>query len=144
MRIDALDKPGARLRLLSVSIGIVYLWFGALKLVPQLSPAEQLAVDTINKLSWDLLPDRLDMALLALWECSLGILLILGVFKRFSAYLFFTHMACTFIPFVLFPVLSLPNPPFGFSLIGQYIAKNIVFIAAGIILFRKPAEPDPA
>jgi hypothetical protein len=36
--------------LLRVSLGIVFLWFGALKFVPSVSPAEELATATIGKL----------------------------------------------------------------------------------------------
>jgi hypothetical protein len=43
--------------LLRISIGIIYLWFGALKYVPQLSPADQLAKDTIHVLTFGLIPD---------------------------------------------------------------------------------------
>jgi len=52
--------------LLSITIGIVYLWFGALKFFPHLSPAEDLAKNTINLLSFQLIPPNISIVLLAL------------------------------------------------------------------------------
>ncbi|HSL94713.1 MAG TPA: hypothetical protein VLA35_02175, partial [Thermoleophilia bacterium] len=37
--------------LLRLSLGAVFLWFGALKFFPDLSPAQSLAGDTIEKLT---------------------------------------------------------------------------------------------
>ena len=41
---------------LRLSLGLVFLWFGALKLVPGLSPAEGLAGDTLSILTQGLVP----------------------------------------------------------------------------------------
>lgn len=43
------------LSLLRISIGIVYLWFGVFKFFQGLSPAEQLAMQTIHKLTFGLI-----------------------------------------------------------------------------------------
>ena len=63
---------------LRISIGIIYLWFGILKFFHGYSPAEDLAINTINKLTFGLIPEPLNITLLATWECALGILLIVG------------------------------------------------------------------
>ena len=42
-----------------VSLGIVYLWFGALKFFPGTSPAETLATDTITRLTAGNVPEDL-------------------------------------------------------------------------------------
>jgi hypothetical protein len=57
-RIDAaLTSWMARngIRLLRISLGVVFLWFGVLKFFPGLSPAQTLAGDTIAVLSFGLL-----------------------------------------------------------------------------------------
>ena len=52
--------------ILKGSIGLVYALFGALKFFPNHSPAEQLAVDTIEKLSTGFFPGIL---LSCRWQC---------------------------------------------------------------------------
>lgn len=42
--------------LLRVSLGIVFFWFGALKFFPGLSPAQDLAMRTIDILTFGLIP----------------------------------------------------------------------------------------
>ena len=44
------STPSA-MSLLRITVGIVYLWFGALKFFQGLSPAEQLAMQTIHELT---------------------------------------------------------------------------------------------
>ena len=51
--------------LLRTSIGIVYIWFGALKFFHGYSPAEDLAIHTIDKLTFDLVPGTVTIVLLA-------------------------------------------------------------------------------
>ncbi len=41
---------------LRISIGIIYFWFGALKFFHGYSPAEDLAINTINELTFGLVP----------------------------------------------------------------------------------------
>src|SRR5690242_4325912 len=88
------------LSLLRISIGIVYLWFGALKFFQGLSPAEQLAMQTIHRLTFGLINDHLNIIMLATWECFIGILLITGKWIKPTLVLLFLHMVCTFTPFI--------------------------------------------
>jgi len=60
-------KRSQTTRFLSISIGLVYLWFGGLKYFSGFSPAEQLAQDTIAVLTFDLIPPNYSILLLALW-----------------------------------------------------------------------------
>lgn len=120
--------------LLQVSIGIVYVWFGALKFFPQLSPADQLAKDTISLLTFGLIPNNISIILLAVWETGLGLLLILGYWRSFVFYLLIVHMICTFLPLFFFVDLSFTHAPYGFTLVGQYIVKNIIIISAAFVL----------
>lgn len=48
-RMDALSEQIAdrSVPMLRIAIGVVFFWFGALKLIPRLSPAEALAGKTI-------------------------------------------------------------------------------------------------
>lgn len=122
-------------RILRLAIGINYFWFGALKFFHGMSPAEGLAADTIRIITFGLVPDSVNLFLLALWEVGIGVLFLSGKFVRFGALAAIIHMIFTFLPLFVFPEVSFSQAPFGFTIVGQYIVKNLVFLAAlGIIL----------
>jgi uncharacterized membrane protein YphA (DoxX/SURF4 family) len=129
------------LSFLRISIGIIYLWFGVLKFFHGYSPAEDLAINTITKLTFGLIPQPLNITLLAVWECALGILLVTGKWLRTSLILLFVHMACTFTPLLFFPSVSFKYAPYGFTLVGQYIMKNIIIICAALVMWPQKAIP---
>jgi uncharacterized membrane protein YphA (DoxX/SURF4 family) len=120
--------------LLRASLGIVFLWFGALKFVPGGSPAEQLAGATIAKLTLGVIGPKVALPILALWETWVGLALLLGVHLRFALALLLLQMAGTLMPLVLFPSLTFVRFPFAPTLEGQYILKNLVLISAAIVI----------
>jgi len=132
------------LSLLRISIGIIYLWFGVLKFFHGYSPAEDLAINTIEKLTFGLIPQPLNITLLATWECALGILMIAGKWLRTALVLLLIHMVCTFTPLLFFPSVSFKYAPYGFTLVGQYTMKNIIIICAAVILWPKKPTPGTA
>ncbi len=120
-----------RHRLLVISLGIVYLWFGILKFFPGISPAESLAKETIHLLTFGLIPDNVSFILLAIWEVSIGLLLLLNVQLKAAVYLGLAHLLLTFTPLFLMPASSFHEEQlYSLTLIGQYIIKNIVLISA--------------
>ena len=66
--------------------------------------------------------------------------LFVHVFPKFIILLALVHMVLTFTPFLFFPEICFNHPPFGFSIVGQYIVKNLVFICAFIYLY--PSSDD--
>src|SRR3712207_2038893 len=66
--------------LLRVSLGLVFLGFGVLKFFPGLSPAEDLATDTLGALTLGLIPDGVGLALVAALETAIGLSLLTGRF----------------------------------------------------------------
>lgn len=131
-------------RLLALSIGIVYLWFGTLKYFPNVSPAEDLARNTIDILSFHLIPSNVSIILLAIWETLVGVLLILNVARRTAIILALTHMVFTFFPLLFFTDQAFGNTPFQLTLVGQYIVKNLIIIAALLALYKLPTtKPEP-
>ncbi|ULQ50622.1 DoxX family membrane protein [Flavihumibacter fluvii] len=128
------------LYLLRISIGVIYLWFGALKFFPGISPAEDLAIHTINKLTFGIIPQPVNIVLLAIIECIVGGLLITGKYVRAALVILFSHMACTFTPLLFFPDLSFKYAPYGFTLVGQYIMKNIIIICAALVIWPKKGQ----
>lgn len=115
--------------LLRISVGIVFLWFGALKLQPDLSPAEDLI-----RASLPFLPMQLFIPFLALWEMLIGIGLISGRFVRATLLLLLLQMPGTISPVVLRPDLVFTHFPYGLTLEGQYIVKNMVLISAALVI----------
>lgn len=136
------------LRLMRIGLGVIFLWFGALKLVPGLSPAEELVRNTTYFVN----PDWF-IPVLALWEMAIGIGLIFGIFMRLTLLLLFLQMPGTALPLVVLPEVVWTQFPFGLTLEGQYIIKNLVLITAGIVLGgtvrggylvpEPPEESDP-
>ncbi len=114
---------------LVISVGIVYLWFGILKFFPDLSPAEALARETIDKLTLGIIPSKISIMLLAIWETGIGIMLILNKFKQWVIPLALFHIILTFSPLLLFYDEIFINGAFIPSLLGQYIIKNIIILS---------------
>ncbi|MET7030739.1 doxx family protein [Sediminicola luteus] len=117
-------------QILSICIGLVYVWFGSLKFFSAMSPAEDLAIHTIAKLTHGLIPSSIAIYILAFWETLVGVLLIAQTYRRTIIIMALVHMGMTFTPFIFFPELTFNETIFVPTLLGQYIAKNIVIIGA--------------
>ena len=125
---------GNGLLLMRLALGGVFLWFGALKLIPGLSPAETLAGRTIESISVGLVPASIAVPLLGVWESLIGLGLLSGVWMRVTLALLFAQMLGTLTPLVLFPSETFDRFPIAPTLEGQYIIKNAVLIAGAVIL----------
>jgi uncharacterized membrane protein YkgB len=129
--------------IMRISLGLVFFWFGALKLVPGLSPAEDLVRNTIYFVDPDLF-----IPVLALWEMAIGLGLMAGKCMRITLLLLILQMPGTALPLVLLPQAVWTQFPYGLTLEGQYIVKNLVLIGAGLVLGgtvrggRVKPEPD--
>jgi len=137
-------------RLLRVSLGVVFFWFGFLKFFPGLSPAQDLAARTIAWLTWGVVPPSVGLPILAAWESAIGFGLLTGRFLRATLLLLVVQMMGTVTPLALFPAETFTRFPYAPTLEGQYIIKNLVLVAAAIVIGatvrggRLTAEPDPA
>ena len=65
-----------------LSLGVIFLWFGALEFVPNWSPAAELASRTIEQVTFGLVPPELGLLILAGWESLIGLGLLTGKFLR--------------------------------------------------------------
>ncbi len=124
-----------RIQFLHLSLGLVFFWFGVLKFFPGLSPAENLATRTIEKLTFGSIHPAVSILLLATWECAVGIALGCRFCLRATLCLLFLHMVCTFLPLLFFPGEIFTLFPFGLTLEGQYIIKNLVLMSAAMVLW---------
>jgi uncharacterized membrane protein YphA (DoxX/SURF4 family) len=117
-----------------VGLGICFVWFGVLKFFPHMSPAEDLAGRTIEKLSFGLIGRTPALYILAPWEVAIGVGLLSGKFLRATLFLLFVQMAGTVTPLFLFPSETFQFFPYAPTLEGQYIIKNLVLVAAGLVI----------
>jgi uncharacterized membrane protein YkgB len=120
---------------LRTSVGVVFFWFGVLKFIPGLSPAEDLAARTISALTFGLVTPVVSLPVLAAWECAIGIGLITGRFMRFALRLMFMQMCGTVTPLFLFPHETWVQFPYAATMEGQYIIKNLVLVSAGLVIY---------
>ncbi len=114
---------------LRFSIGIVFIWFGALKLIGNLSPAYDLVAATIYWLRPEII-----VPLLGLWEVAIGVCFLIPPLTRLGLFLLGLQMPGTFLPLVLLPEVCFTVFPFGLTLEGQYIVKNLVIIGAALVI----------
>jgi uncharacterized membrane protein YkgB len=139
-RIDRLDvkvtSTLARVAVptLRVALGVVFLWFGALKFFPNLSPAETLVGRTIERLTFGAIEPSVSLPVLAAWESVIGVGLIVRRGLRGVLFLLAVQMAGTFTPLLLFPDETFSSFPLVPTLEGQYIIKNLVLIAAAMVV----------
>jgi uncharacterized membrane protein YphA (DoxX/SURF4 family) len=113
---------------LRVSLGIVFIWFGILKLLG-MSPAEELVERTVY---W--FDPVVFVPLLGWWEVTIGVCLLVQPLIRVAILLLFLQMPGTALPLLLLPEGCFTEAPFGLTLEGQYIVKNLVLISAALII----------
>ena len=120
--------------LMQLALGLVFLWFGAIKLAPGFSPAESLAGRTVEVLTLGAVAKDVAVPLLGLVECAIGLGLLMGIWLRATLLLLFIQMLGTLTPLLLFPDETFTRFPYAPSLEGQYIIKNAVLIAGAIVI----------
>ncbi len=116
--------PAAR-----VSLFVVFFWFGLLKLLG-LSPAGGLVHGLFDQ-TIHFMPFATFYMLFAALECIIGILFLIKGAERIVLPLLLFHMITTFLPLIFLPTESW-QAPFVPTIVGQYIIKNLVIIAAAI------------
>lgn len=119
---------------LRFGLGLVFLWFGALKLLPGMSPAEDLSTRTVSALTLGAVGPEVSLPVLAIWEVLIGLGLLTGVAMRATLLLLAVQMAGTITPLVLFPGETFSTFPVAPTLEGQYIIKNIVLVGAAMVI----------
>lgn len=139
-RFDRLDTALNRwlvansIRILRVSMGLVFLAFGILKFFPGLSPIEDLAGRTAGMLSFGLLPAGAGMVAIAALECAIGLCFLTGRFLRVGVWLLGAQMLGAMSPLLLFPGELFSGPGHAPTLAAQYIVKDVILVAAGLVI----------
>jgi uncharacterized membrane protein YkgB len=114
---------------LRIALGLVFVWFGALKLAG-VSPVADLVADAIP---W--LPAPVAVPGLGVVEILMGLGLLTGYAIRVTLLLFTLQMVGTFATFVLMPdrMFSGGNPLL-LTTEGEFVVKNVVLLTAGLVI----------
>ncbi len=130
-RLDALVVDflkGYGMTALRLSLGIVFFWFGFLKIVG-VSSAAQLVTQTV--FWWDA---SWFLPLLGFGECIIGLCFFYKPLVRVALILMAMQMIGTFFPFVVLPDTTMQSGILVPTMEGQYILKNIVLIAGAMVV----------
>ncbi|MDF1702152.1 MAG: doxx family protein, partial [Planctomycetota bacterium] len=74
------------------------------------------------------------------WEVAIGIGMLINRCRKATFALLLLHMAGTFMPFFTCPELVWADAPFVWTLVGQYIMKNIIFVGAALMVFARAED----
>ena len=117
--------------LLRVALGVVFLWFGVLK-VTGTSPVRDLVADTVP-----FLPASWFVPAVGVFEVLAGMALIVAVQVRAVAALTALHLLGTFLVLVVQPVVAFRHGnPLLLSTTGEFVLKNLVLLAAALVVAR--------
>lgn len=116
---------------LRVALGAIFLTFGALKFFPGYSPAAQFAARTLDRLTLGLVAGESAVLVTAITETVIGLTLVTGLFLRIGLVVLAGALVGIMSPLVLFTAELFPHGP---SLMGQYVLKDLVLAAAGLVI----------
>jgi|TARA_Y100000992_G_C21202959_1_gene461446 uncharacterized membrane protein YkgB len=124
--------------LIRISLFIIFFWFGLLKPLG-LSAAEQLVLDTVYWMP--LFSAHTWLSIIGWWEVIIGLCFLFEKTTKIALLLLLLQMTGTFMPLVILPDITFQNSNFFTpTLEGQYILKNILIIAAALIISNKSLE----
>jgi uncharacterized membrane protein YkgB len=137
-----LQQPLRRIAptLAPASLALVYVWFGAIKLIGA-SPATPLVV-ALQQKTLPMFEPANFLMLLGAAEVAIGVLFLVERLRALALSLFALHMLATLLPLAVLPSIAWQGPLLP-TLEGQYIIKNVVLIALAVGIaagFRPPAD----
>ena len=124
-----------RQTLLRISLGVVFVWFGALK-VANVTPVGELIAGTLPFVdpAWF-------VPFLGGVEVVLGLGLLLGRAITVVSAVLVAHLCGTFLVLVMQPELAFQNGnPLLLTTIGEFVIKNVVLIASALVLAARLRE----
>ncbi len=125
--VDLMARYG--IGLLRGSLGVIFIWFGLLKILG-LSPVVELVAHTVY---W--FPPQIFIPILGWWEMMVGVGLLLCFAMRFTLFLFWAQLAGTLLVLVILPDVAFRSGnPLLLTLEGEFVVKNLILITAGIVI----------
>lgn len=126
-RMRLLSTPAIRL-----AFGVIFIWFGILKPLG-LSPAEGLLKATVQWLPFG--SPETWLIIIGWWEVVIGVFFLFKPTTRIAILLLFVQMIGTFMPLIFLPQITFQSSNILLlTLEGQYIIKNLIIIAAALVL----------
>ena len=114
--------------LLRITLGIIFFWFGALKL-SGFNP-----VYDIVYASFPMLAAGIGNIFLGSFEVLIGLALIANVFAKTTHAILILHLLGTFTVFITAPeIMWDPGFPF-LTLAGEFVVKNLTLAMSGIVV----------
>ena len=138
------------LPVLRISLAVIFVWFGALKVLG-VSPATELVAGTVY-----LVDPAWFVPVLGIVEVAIGLGLLLNRLLRLVLLLFAGLMAGTLLTFGMLPdIVFEGRNPLLLTVEGGYVIKNVVLLAAGLVVASSlrrarpprqvaPSRPDVA
>ena len=131
-RVDQMLVPWLRrwsVVLLRTSLGVVFIWFGALKVL-DVSPVADLVADTVYWVNpgWF-------VPLLGAVEMLIGIGLAFGRGLRLVLLALAAQMVGTFLVLIALPEVAFQDGnPLKLTVGGEFVIKNLVLLTAGLVV----------
>ncbi|MCK5069572.1 MAG: hypothetical protein KAR01_03490 [Desulfocapsa sp.] len=122
--------------MMRMSLALIFIWFGLLKPLG-MSPEAELIRNTVY-----FFPPEIVLFVLGCWEVAIGIGLLYRPLLRVALLLLLIELPGTFLPLVVLPEICFDSIPFGLTLEGQYIVKNLFLIGAAFVIGSKVAKPE--
>ena len=114
--------------LLRLSLGIVFVWFGLLKVFSASAVGGLVATTVPFESSWF-------VPVLGAVEAVIGLAFVTGVFVRAMLPVFVLHLAGTFLVLIELPEVAFENDnPLMLSIVGEFVVKNLVLLSAGLVV----------
>jgi putative oxidoreductase len=134
-RIEAYDRTIRELlgraspMLLRISLAVVFVWFGALK-VAGVSAVGGLVAATVP-----FLDSAWFVPVLGLVEIVIGVAFATGRLLRVLLPVFAAHMAGTFLVLIALPDVAFQRAnPLVLTAVGEFVVKNLVLLTAGMVV----------
>jgi putative oxidoreductase len=115
--------------LLRISLGIVFVWFGALKV------AGASAVGGLVAATVPFLDSAWFVPALGVVEIVIGLAFATGRLLRVVLPVFAAHMAGTFLVLITLPDVAFQGAnPLVLTAVGEFVVKNLVLLSAGLVV----------
>ena len=121
---------------LRISVGLVFVWFGALKIF-DVTPVTELVANTVYWFDPDWVVPTLGVV-----EVAVGLGLLFKFALRAVLALFFLQMLGTFLVFIVQPdVAFVDGNPLLLTTEGEFVVKNLVLLSAGLVIGATVSPP---
>lgn len=118
--------------LMRLSLSILFIWFGAIKILGECPLNE--TISRIIEIFTPWIPFSTFIVLMGSAEIALGVLFLITPMLETALIILAFHLCSTFIPLFILPELTWNGFPIP-TLEGQFIVKNITLFALGLSLW---------